>query len=182
MRKIVALPLALGAAALLSGCETLFGSDAQRPDEFAVARNAPLTIPPDYTLVPPKPGDPRPQAADAQAQALEALFGGTAPRSAGETVVLGAAGRDDAESVATIHRAIELGMTFLDGTSVRAHAKAAGAAKKARQRRSGMSVRHLAALAAASAPSFTPLSTRSACPSASRSGRGSRTTWRLPAT
>ena len=96
MRKIVALPLALGAAALLSGCETLFGSDAQRPDEFAVARNAPLVIPPDYTLVPPKPGDPRPQAADAQAQALEALFGGTAPRSASETVVLGAAGRDDA--------------------------------------------------------------------------------------
>ena len=47
---------------------------------------------------------------------------------------------------------IGLGMTFLDGTSVRAHAKAAGAAKKARQRRSGMSVRRLVALVAASAP------------------------------
>ena len=34
-------------------------------------------------------------------------------------------------------RGVGLGMTFLDGTSVRAHAKAAGAAKKARQRRSG---------------------------------------------
>ncbi|CAA9493034.1 MAG: hypothetical protein AVDCRST_MAG91-641, partial [uncultured Sphingomonadaceae bacterium] len=32
----------------------------------------------------------------AQAQALEALFGGTAPRSAGENTVLGAAGRDAA--------------------------------------------------------------------------------------
>ena len=49
-------------------------------------------------------------------------------------------------------RGIGLGMTFLDGTSVRAHAKAAGATKKARQRRSGMSVRRLVALVAASAP------------------------------
>ena len=93
MRKSSIL-IASGAAVLLSGCETLFGSEAQRPDEFAVARNAPLVIPPDYTLVPPRPGDPRPQAADAQAQALEALFGGTAPRSASENTVLGQAGRD----------------------------------------------------------------------------------------
>ena len=49
-------------------------------------------------------------------------------------------------------RGVGLGMTFLDGTSVRAHAKAAGAAKKARQRRSGMSVRRLVALVGASAP------------------------------
>ena len=49
-------------------------------------------------------------------------------------------------------RGIGLGMTFLDGTSVRAHAKAAGAAKKVRPRRSGMNVRHLVALVAASAP------------------------------
>lgn len=94
MRKAFSLVMAAGAALMLGGCETLFGSDAQRPDEFAVARNAPLVIPPDYTLVPPKPGDPRPQAADAQAQALEALFGGTAPRSASENTVLGEAGRD----------------------------------------------------------------------------------------
>ena len=49
-------------------------------------------------------------------------------------------------------RGIGLGMAFLDGTSIRAHSKAAGAAKKARQRRSGTSVRRLAALVAASAP------------------------------
>ena len=49
-------------------------------------------------------------------------------------------------------RGVALGMTFLDGTSIRAHAKAAGAAKKARQRRSGTSVRRLAALVAALAP------------------------------
>ena len=47
-------------------------------------------------------------------------------------------------------RGIGLGMTFLDGTSIRAHSKAAGAAKKARQRKSGTSVRRLVALVAAS--------------------------------
>jgi transposase len=49
-------------------------------------------------------------------------------------------------------RGIALGMAFLDGTSIRAHQKAAGAAKKARYRRSGTRVRRLAALVAATAP------------------------------
>jgi len=49
-------------------------------------------------------------------------------------------------------RGVGLSMTFLDGTSIRAHQKAAGAAKKVRQRRSGTSVRRLAALVAASVP------------------------------
>ena len=46
---------------------------------------------------------------------------------------------------------IELGMAFLDGTSIRAHQKAAGAAKKPTLRRSGAQVRRLAVLAAATA-------------------------------
>jgi transposase len=49
-------------------------------------------------------------------------------------------------------RGVALGMAFLDGTAVRAHHKAAGAAKKAQHRRSGTRVRRLAALAAATAP------------------------------
>ena len=49
-------------------------------------------------------------------------------------------------------RGIQLGMVFLDGTSVRAHQKAAGAAKKASLRRSETIVRRLAALVAAMAP------------------------------
>jgi hypothetical protein len=49
-------------------------------------------------------------------------------------------------------RGIGLGMTFLDGTSSPAHQKAAGAAQKARQRRSGTSMKRLAALVAATAP------------------------------
>ena len=49
-------------------------------------------------------------------------------------------------------RGISLGMTFLDGTSIRAHQEAAGAAKKGRLRQDGMRVRRLAARVAAMAP------------------------------
>ncbi len=47
---------------------------------------------------------------------------------------------------------VELGMTFLDGTSIRAHQKAAGAAQKGALKRSGTQVRRWAALVAAMAP------------------------------
>jgi transposase len=47
---------------------------------------------------------------------------------------------------------VQLGMTFLDGTSIRAHQKAAGAAKKPTLQRNGTIVKHLAARVAAMAP------------------------------
>jgi hypothetical protein len=47
---------------------------------------------------------------------------------------------------------VALGMTFLDGTTIRAHQNAAGAAKKGQMQSRGMCVRHLADLAAAMAP------------------------------
>src|SRR5215203_1005389 len=49
-------------------------------------------------------------------------------------------------------RGIQLGMTFLDGTNIRAHQKAAGAARKGTLRGSGARVKHLAALVAGMAP------------------------------
>jgi hypothetical protein len=49
-------------------------------------------------------------------------------------------------------RDVELGMAFLDGTSIRAHQKAAGAAKKAPLQGHGAPARRLAALVAATAP------------------------------
>jgi len=90
MPKAILLPLLLPALAL-GGC----GLGKQKAlDEFAVARNAPLIIPPDYSLTPPVAGTVSLSAENAQAQAIEALFGGPAPRSATETSVLDAAGRD----------------------------------------------------------------------------------------
>jgi transposase len=49
-------------------------------------------------------------------------------------------------------KGVELGMVFLDGTGIRAHHKAAGAAKKGDLQRSGTHVKRLAALVAAMAP------------------------------
>lgn len=49
-------------------------------------------------------------------------------------------------------RGITLGMTFLDGTNIRAHQKAAGAKKGDATARSEMCARRLAVLAAATAP------------------------------
>lgn len=48
-------------------------------------------------------------------------------------------------------RGVALGMSFLDGTSIRAHHKAAGASKKGALESSAMCVRRWAALAAATA-------------------------------
>lgn len=47
---------------------------------------------------------------------------------------------------------VRLGMTFLEGTNIRAHQKAAGAARKRTLRRRGAQVKRLAALVAAMAP------------------------------
>jgi transposase len=49
-------------------------------------------------------------------------------------------------------RRVALGMSFLDGTSIRAHHKAAGAQKRGSTARSETRVRHLAALVAVMAP------------------------------
>ena len=96
MRKLTVLIAGVAAASLLAGCggRRLGGSG---PDEFAVARQAPLVIPPDYALVPPQPGVARPQDNNPQAQALDALFGGSAARSASERAVIGAAGATTAD-------------------------------------------------------------------------------------
>ena len=94
MRKIFSA-LVLTAAVSTSGCAVLKGR-AATPDEFAVARNAPLIIPPDFSLAPPVAGTAGLSPNEAQQQAIDALFGGPAPRSAAEMSMLEAAGRADA--------------------------------------------------------------------------------------
>lgn len=94
--RIVTLGLAASAAVLmLSGCGTGGIAGRNRPDEFAVARNAPLVIPPDYSLVPPKAGQPSSEG-EARSEALQALFGGPAPRSQTESSLLNNVGSDRA--------------------------------------------------------------------------------------
>jgi hypothetical protein len=95
MRRVLAV-LTLAALVGTSGCAALTGKQ-RTPDEFAVARNAPLIVPPDYNLAPPVAGTGGLSPTDAQQQAIDALFGGPAPRSNAETSLLEQAGRDAAQ-------------------------------------------------------------------------------------
>jgi hypothetical protein len=66
-----------GTLVLLGGCgdklTRTFGLTRDAPDEYTVTTRAPLSMPPDYNLRPPRPGAPRPQEQSERQQAEEAL-------------------------------------------------------------------------------------------------------------
>jgi hypothetical protein len=96
--------LVILAAFTLSACENArqaMGIGKQSPDEFEVVTRAPLSMPPDFGLRPPRPGADRPQEkaiADSARDLLVKSTGTTAPgqlapgTSKGETALLGKAG------------------------------------------------------------------------------------------
>ncbi|HYM04457.1 MAG TPA: DUF3035 domain-containing protein [Stellaceae bacterium] len=106
------LPLAAAAAALaLGGCTDLkraVGLEKVVPDEFAVVSSAPLAIPPDYSLRPPRPGASPSQEVSPTDQAKQSIFragdqqaalpAGADQRSAGENELLRQAGASNAQS------------------------------------------------------------------------------------
>lgn len=94
MRNVLPAVVLVGLSLSLAGCGGGSGLNRAKPNEYAVARQAPLVIPPDYALVPPKPGAARPQDNNPSTLALEALFGGPAARSIGEQAVINNAGGD----------------------------------------------------------------------------------------
>jgi hypothetical protein len=64
--------------AFLAGCSSdklsrTFGLTRDAPDEYTVTTRAPLSMPPDYNLRPPRPGAPRPQEQSERQQAEEVL-------------------------------------------------------------------------------------------------------------
>jgi hypothetical protein len=66
------------AAVALTGCDTLrsaAGMEKSAPDEFAVTTKAPLVIPPDYNLRPPRPGAVPTNQVEPTEAAEDALFG-----------------------------------------------------------------------------------------------------------
>ena len=87
MSKFTRFALIAGLGAMTAACGSGGLLNRDRPDEFAVQRQAPLVVPPDFNLVPPQPGAPRPAEGSAAAQTLEALFGGPQARSSVETSV-----------------------------------------------------------------------------------------------
>ncbi len=63
---------------VLSGCDSVrksFGGGKNAPDEFVVYKRPPLSLPPEYGLRPPTPGESRPQKISPMDQAREAILG-----------------------------------------------------------------------------------------------------------
>ncbi|MEQ1929681.1 MAG: DUF3035 domain-containing protein [Parvularculaceae bacterium] len=63
---------------MLGGCAGFgkaVGGGKNPPDEFAIATKAPLVVPPDYALRPPKPGESRPDEISASDRARQVLMG-----------------------------------------------------------------------------------------------------------
>lgn len=78
---------------LLAGCgnsvKQTLGMERTVPDEFAVVERAPLVMPPDFNLEPPRPGAPRPQeAARTEALVMGGAVATSASASAGENALL----------------------------------------------------------------------------------------------
>ncbi len=122
------LAATLAAALLVGACSTdvarTFGLTRDPPDEFQVTTRAPLTVPPDFTLRPPQPGQPRPQEGRLRDQAAAVLAGRpglvvgaalpTVRASAGEQALLAAAGPAPPPD---LRRRIDEETTLLEPTS-----------------------------------------------------------------
>jgi hypothetical protein len=95
MRNLSILFIASAALALTAcGGGNRLG-EQRGPDELAISRSAPLVVPSEFNLTPPRPGTPRATGAESQQQAMEALFGPgirVPPRSPAEQQLLDKAG------------------------------------------------------------------------------------------
>ena len=80
LRIFAALTLFSG---FLVGCDSVrksFGGGKAAPDEFVVYKRPPLSLPPEYGLRPPTPGESRPQKISPMDQARKAILGENASR------------------------------------------------------------------------------------------------------
>ena len=79
-------------AVTASGCgfSRAIGGAKSPPDEFAITKKAPLVVPPDYSLRPPRPGETRPEELSPADRARQVLVGdaAAAPPSPGEQILL----------------------------------------------------------------------------------------------
>lgn len=67
--------LGLVSLSACAGLKRITGSEKVTPDEFRVVTKAPLVVPPEFNLRPPKPGEARPLELRPDLQAKTAVFG-----------------------------------------------------------------------------------------------------------
>ncbi len=101
LNRVVAMAV-LCAGLGLAGCQSAsraLGLGKVSPDEFRVVTKAPLTLPPDYALRPPAPGEPRPTELQPESAARQALLGERQAdaRDDGEKLLASKAGADHAD-------------------------------------------------------------------------------------
>ena len=101
VNRVIAAALLLGSVGL-AGCQSTakaLGMSKVTPDEFRVVTKAPLVVPPDYSLRPPGPGEPRPQELQPESAARNTLLGQREgeQRSQGEKLFVARAGADSAD-------------------------------------------------------------------------------------
>ncbi len=86
MKKLVIISVAvIGLSACSDGIKENLGLVNTPPDEFAVITRAPLSVPPEFTLRPPRPGVERPMEISTQSQARQTIFGASDVGKAGTT-------------------------------------------------------------------------------------------------
>ncbi|WP_291835209.1 DUF3035 domain-containing protein [Brevundimonas sp.] len=104
LRTTAVLTLAVSALALgaCSNLQQSIGLSKVTPDEFLTVSTAPLTVPPEYGLRPPAPGQPRPQELAPESAARQILLGQrqSVTRSPGEQILVAQAGGDRADPLA----------------------------------------------------------------------------------
>ncbi|WP_233346027.1 DUF3035 domain-containing protein [Oceanicaulis alexandrii] len=92
MRMRTALILSATALFALTGCNSgvrqALGVDKTTPDEFRVVTIAPLSVPPEYNLTPPRPGELRAEDMFQDQQARRALFGDLSGTNASDAEIL----------------------------------------------------------------------------------------------
>jgi Protein of unknown function (DUF3035) len=77
LRRTLVPVCALVTALALGACQDTrraIGLEKAPPDEFSVVSRAPLSLPPDFQLRPPRPGAQRPQENTVQQQARQNIF------------------------------------------------------------------------------------------------------------
>lgn len=103
--RAAALTLAVVSALAVSACGSVrqgIGLTKVTPDEFVTVSTAPLTVPPEYGLRPPAPGQPRPQELAPESAARQILLGERAgvTRSPAEQALVAQAGAERADPLA----------------------------------------------------------------------------------
>ncbi|QLQ12153.1 MAG: DUF3035 domain-containing protein [Brevundimonas sp.] len=105
LRTAVLIVAASATALSLSACGSMrqtVGLSKVTPDEFLTVSSAPLSVPPEYGLRPPNPGEPRPQELAPESAARQILLGQrqSVTRTTGEQVLVSQAGGDRADPLA----------------------------------------------------------------------------------